>query len=188
MSARRVRWSSQHVAATLICAAALASFGLGLCQPEQGKATIVTTSPLKYAINQQATYLEGTILPGGDDSLQPVVENLEPGAPSVTYDVPLLDLPRPQGGLDAIQECPPIILTPARLAQLRRNHREALADGFDEQSWSDLVADLVGRPAAGKPGDRKGASPRAPCPKRAGPVEAGPSSGTCRRGGCCGTC
>ncbi len=128
----------------------LMSFGHGLCQTDEAQVTVV--GPLKYTINQRAASREGAILPGGDESLQPVVEDLEPGTPSVTYDVPLLDLPKPKGALDAVQEGLPIILTPARMAQLRRNHSPALADGFDEQSWSDLVADLVGRPAAVRPG------------------------------------
>ena len=172
MSARRVRWSSQLVATALVGAAVLMSFGRGLCQPQEAKVLIAPPGPLKYVINQRAACREGAILPGGDESLQPVVEDLGPGAVTVTYDVPLLDLPKPAGALDAVEEGLPIILTPARLAQLRRNH--PLGAGFDEQSWSDLVADLVGQPAGGPP---KGGEPKVGKPGGGGPAGGKPGGG-----------
>ena len=136
-------------AAVLGCLVVVVVAGSGVCQTGEAKVTIVTTGPLRYAVGQQGDAVpDPAAIPGGQAALQPVVATTTPGESYVGYDVTLLDLAKPRGALDAIQEGSPLVLTPRRLAELRRRHASALAGGLDEQAWSDLVADLVGRPVA----------------------------------------
>ena len=153
MSAATTRWSSAGTwAAVLSCLLAFLVAGSGVCQPGETKVTIVTTGPLMYTGSQQGALVQDeSALPGARIGLEPVDSGLEPGAPSVAYDVTLLDLAKPKGALDAVQEGAPIILTPERLAELRRRHAPALSGGFQEQAWSDLVADIAGQSPSARP-------------------------------------
>ena len=108
---------------------------------------------------------------------QPVIATTEPGESYVAYDVTLLDLPGLKGALAPIQECASIILTPTRLAELRRRHALALASAPTEQAWSELVADIVGRPAAAS---AKGEPPTAGGPPAATGGRGGPGARTGR--------
>ena len=121
MSAARARRSAAARAVVLGCLVGVLVAGSGVCQTGEPKVTIVTTGPLLYTVNQQGSLVrDEAALPGAQVGLQSVDANEIPDTSAVAYDVTLLDLARPRGALEATQEGPPIILTPARLAELRR--------------------------------------------------------------------
>ena len=148
----------------LLLAAVAAGSGVG--QPARAKVIAVTTGPLAYTFDARGYLVtDEAALPGTQLGLTPVDPDAEPDASAAAFEVMLLDLDRPRGATDAVQEGPPIVLTPARLSYLRRRHVPALTEGFSEQAFSDLVADLVGlqtgtgiQDAPPGPGAKPGAS------------------------------